>query len=105
MSNVSWKIKGKVLKLIGQANYNSLSRMKNKFIKTVKKAKWRRKYKHDLAKYELLNQRNNFRYISNYRRPILGEWPEDAGTLGPYFWQDLWAATHINKKIQKNIMT
>lgn len=98
---MSWKIKREVLKLIGQANYNSLSRMKNKSIKIVKKAKWKRKYKHDLAKYELLNQRDNFRYISKYRRPILGEWAEDAGTLGPYFWQDLWAAAHINKKNPK----
>jgi len=50
---------------------------------------------HDLQKYNFLNKKKNFVYDQNYAYPIALDRMENAGVLGSYFWQDLWAAQHI----------
>lgn len=55
----------------------------------------RRRYRENWNSYEALNTRENFKLYTNNKYAILGEWDEQAGNLGGYFWQDLWAARHI----------
>lgn len=52
------------------------------------------KIRRDLVKYNKLNQRSSFAYSRKYRWYI-DESHESAGTVGVYYWQDLWAATKI----------
>jgi hypothetical protein len=51
----------------------------------------------DLKKYNKLNTYRNFSYQWKYRYPCLSDRFNEAGTLGAYYWQDLWAATKIIK--------
>lgn len=51
----------------------------------------------DLIEYEKLNNRNNFRIQQQYLWPIITDKYALAGTMGNYFWQDLWAAKLIYK--------
>lgn len=38
------------------------------------------------------NSRKEFRYHFSFQNKCLGDWNDNAGHLGDYFWQDLWAA-------------
>lgn len=49
----------------------------------------------DLKRYQELNQRKNFNIQKEYMWPIIGDKYANAGTIGNYFWQDLWGAKHI----------
>lgn len=51
--------------------------------------------KHDAKVYEGLNQRPRFTIQDRYMWPIISDKYAPAGTLGNYFWQDLWAAKRI----------
>ncbi len=53
--------------------------------------------KDDAEKYKRLNQRSNFEIRKEYMWPIIVEKYAPAGTVGNYFWQDLWAAKLIIK--------
>lgn len=54
-------------------------------------------YFDDLKKYQELNNRENFAIQERYKWPILYDKYACAGTIGNYFWQDLWAAKKIIK--------
>lgn len=56
----------------------------------------------DAKKYQELNKRPNFAIQERYMWPILKEKYTYAGTIGNYFWQDLWAARLIVKTGVKN---
>lgn len=49
----------------------------------------------DIVKYERLNKRTNFRIKEEFMWPIIGDKYAPAGTMGNYFWQDLWAAKQV----------
>lgn len=59
--------------------------------------------KRDADTYQRLNQRPNFAIQEKYKWPIISDKYAPAGTIGNYFWQDLWAARHVLKsKIRKH---
>lgn len=49
----------------------------------------------DIQKYNKLNKRKNFAIDKQYMWPIIKDKYAMAGTMGNYFWQDLWAARLI----------
>ncbi|MBR0034471.1 MAG: DUF268 domain-containing protein [Synergistaceae bacterium] len=49
----------------------------------------------DLKTYNSLNTRPEFHAATKNLFPFLHEWDGNAGSLGCYFWQDLWAARKI----------
>lgn len=51
----------------------------------------------DIRKYTELNNRSSFEIQEKYIWPILNDRYAPAGTMGNYFWQDLWAARLIIK--------
>lgn len=84
--------------IIGRRNYIKLRRIKKKAEVQKKRVKWNKKYEADLKEYNKLNKRERFKFEKDFEHKILGEWENEAGTLGAYFWQDLWAAQHIYQK-------
>lgn len=48
--------------------------------------------------YDVLNHRESFRYNREKEYLISHDRYESAGSVNSYFWQDLWAATHINRE-------
>lgn len=59
--------------------------------------------KYDADIYQRLNQRPNFAIQEKYKWPVISDKYAPAGTIGNYFWQDLWAARHVLKsKIRKH---
>ena len=67
-------------------------------IKQIKRNnKSKRIYKSNKNKYLRLNKDDRFKIISKYERPCLEDRYEKAGSMGCYFWQDLWAAKLIYK--------
>lgn len=52
-------------------------------------------FENDRIKYEKLNTRKSFAIQNEYLWPILSDKYSMAGSMGNYFWQDLWAARHI----------
>lgn len=59
-------------------------------------------FKEDIKTYQSLNQRNNFVINESYMWPVMKDKYAFAGTIGNYFWQDLWAAKLIIKSGTKN---
>lgn len=51
----------------------------------------------DLKEYQRKNIRNNFKIDENKLWPVISDKYSKAGTIGNYFWQDLWAAKLIHK--------
>lgn len=49
----------------------------------------------DMRKYNNLNTRSEFRATLKNAYPCLDDWGKNAGSLGVYFWQDLWCARKI----------
>ena len=49
----------------------------------------------DMKAYNSLNTRPEFHASVAEMRPYLYDWDDNAGSLGYYFWQDLWAARKI----------
>ncbi len=52
----------------------------------------------DMRKYNNLNTRPEFRAVLKNAYPCLDDWGENAGSLGYYFWQDLWCARKIYQR-------
>lgn len=52
-------------------------------------------FEDDMEKYKSLNTRKSFMIQEEYLRPIISNKYAMAGTMGNYFWQDLWAAKNI----------
>ena len=62
-------------------------------IKDIKKKRLAKKiYNSNKAEYIRLNNDTRFMIEKKYERPILEDRFEEAGSMGCYFWQDLWAA-------------
>lgn len=51
----------------------------------------------DIAEYKKLNKRASFDIQERYMWPVIKDKYSYAGTIGNYFWQDLWAAKLILK--------
>ena len=49
----------------------------------------------DMKAYNSLNTRSEFHASFRNLYPCLNDWDANAGSLGYYFWQDLWAARKI----------
>lgn len=62
------------------------------------RAKDRRKFNSDMKKYISMYQGGTFELNKQNNFKCLTDWRAQAGTLGGYFWQDLWAARHIAEK-------
>jgi hypothetical protein len=63
-------------------------------------------FKKDKEKYSELNRREAFAIKENELWPVIADKYADAGTVGNYFWQDLWAARLIiesGKKVHFDI--
>lgn len=52
-------------------------------------------WEEDAERYTHLNTRNNFKIEPRYFWPVITDKYAPAGTIGNYFWQDLWAARLI----------
>lgn len=90
-------IKKKILRSCGSHTIRSLIRIREKvnMLNLKQFLDDKKRYKDNWKTYERLNERINFNPDKKNRFAVLGEWNEQAGTLGSYFWQDLWAARHI----------
>ena len=62
-----------------------------------KKRESKRIYMANKAEYLKQNKDNRFLISTRYERPCLEDRFEDAGSMGCYFWQDLWAARLVKK--------
>lgn len=56
----------------------------------------------DAKLYQKLNQRSTFAIDEQYMWPVIADKYALAGTIGNYFWQDLWAARQIIKSGIRN---
>lgn len=78
----------------------------NKFKNKVKNYKQNRidlaKYKKDLEKYNRLN--SDHRFDINELSPVLTDYRKEAGTIGGYFWQDLWGAKSVLRDIKPGVV-
>ena len=73
------------------------------FINNCKnKIKGKRIYRRNKKTYSKLNRYDNFRVVRKNCFPCLTDRYEKAGTLGNYFWQDLWAARLIAENNPKS---
>lgn len=54
-------------------------------------------WEEDAQKYISLNTRSSFDFLPQYIKPVITDRFALAGTMGNYFWQDLWAAKLIYK--------
>lgn len=59
-------------------------------------------YRNAYAKSKLPEYQQNFIAKDEMLYPVLNDWREEAGNLGSYFWQDLWAAERIRDSGIKN---
>lgn len=61
----------------------------------------KRKYEEDKEEYCKKNTRQEFSVEKKYEQPILTEWRGQAGYPSSYFWQDLWGAMRIAKRMPR----
>ena len=89
-----WRISQEIKSILGEANLTrycaEYGALKDSF------------YEHDKSMYEKINKRNNFKIDDSCLWPIITDKYDTAGTVGNYFWQDLWAAKKIIKSDVKN---
>ena len=71
--------------------------IKNQYTHIIKKKEYMKLFKKDMKQYQLLNKNKNFLIEKKYLYPCIYDKAENAGFLGPYFWQDLWASTLITE--------
>lgn len=89
------KMKEKLNKSLIRRIQKFISFFKNNFNLNLRYQKYKR-YKLDKYNYEKLNTRESFNINRKIEWSITTEWDKQAGSLGCYFWQDLWAARHIH---------
>lgn len=58
-------------------------------------------FRDDKKKYIMLNTHENFKIQKKYLYPVIWDRNVEAGNLGPYFWQDSWAARRISEQNPK----
>lgn len=72
------------------------------YVKMLKKKRKAKKiYRRNLREYIMLNTMKEFAYSKEYKYPIYWDRFEKAGSMGCYFWQDLWASKLIFKNNPK----
>ena len=77
---------------------NLLDTIKSRFTSIIKRKNERvKQFEKDMQEYRLLNKNKNFMIEKKYLYPCIYDKDENAGSLGLYFWQDLWASTLITK--------
>lgn len=54
-------------------------------------------FENDMKRYNELNTRENFQLQEDFLYPIIADRYAEAGSMGSYFWQDLWAAKLIHQ--------
>lgn len=59
-------------------------------------------YEKDVELYTALNTRESFQIQEKYKWPVIEDRYGQAGVLGNYFWQDLWAAKLVHKSGVRN---
>lgn len=52
-------------------------------------------FEEDMKRYQERNTRENFRINEDFLLPVISDKYAEAGSMGNYFWQDLWAAKLI----------
>lgn len=67
----------------------------------VRKLLYGRAYRADKKAYIKDNRRKNFEYHKRFEMPFYKDRYQEAGALGAYFWQDLWAARHLYQDMPK----
>lgn len=80
---------------------DKLMKVENHCEMQMKKVLFGKEYKRNRELYEKLNTREEFNYNKEYARPCYSDRYKQAGSLGAYFWQDLWAARHIYEDAPK----
>lgn len=85
---------GLIKKILGKKNYTNYCGEFNITDGTF--------FQKDLEKYNSLNTRENFRIQKQYIWPVIKDKYADAGKIGNYFWQDLWAARLVCKSGAKD---
>ena len=70
-------------------------RIKNFTSRIIKRIPREIKFKSHLHQYNNLNTRPEFQALPQHFYKCLQDWDAQAGSLGYYFWQDLWAAKKI----------
>ena len=63
---------------------------------SIKYLRGKSRYRRDKQEYKKLNTREAFRISEHNRYQYLDDWDKSAGTVGAYFYQDLWAAKKIH---------
>lgn len=86
--NLKW-----IREILGEKNFELYCCRHNLYTNTF--------YTRDKERYSLLNERESFKVDENDIYPIVRDKYAQAGTVGPYFWQDLWAAKLIYKNQPK----
>jgi hypothetical protein len=77
---------------------NLIDRIKNQNIHiNGKKRRFMKLFKKDMKLYQLTNKNKNFIIEKKYLYPCIYDKAQNAGSLGHYFWQDLWASTLITE--------
>lgn len=61
----------------------------------ARKMLYGRQFNKDKIDYIKQNHRKTFDYVKKYEYPCYMDRYQEAGYLGAYFWQDLWAARHL----------
>jgi len=78
---------------------NLIDALKNRFNSLINnKNEHEQLFKKDMEQYQLLNKNKNFIIEKKYLYPCIYDKDENAGSLGHYFWQDLWASSLITEK-------
>ena len=67
----------------------------HKLFRVIKHPSVAYKFLRDMKAYNSLNTRPDFHASIRNIYPCLNDWGSNAGALGYYFWQDLWAARKI----------
>lgn len=77
----------KLKEILGEKNFTNYCAEINAWEKTF--------LKEDIEKYNRLNKRDSFTIREQYLWPMIQDKYAMAGSIGNYFWQDLWAAKLI----------
>lgn len=81
-----------MVKIIGY-----IRKITEKIERLLKKILYGKIYESDKVEYIRKNRRESFAYDKKFARPCYTDRYKAAGSLGAYFWQDLWAAQHVYK--------
>lgn len=84
-----------------RGNFNFVSEILFNVKQFLRKLLYGRAYRADKKAYIKANKRKSFEYHKKFERPFYIDRYQEAGALGAYFWQDLWAARHLYQDMPK----